>query len=329
MHDVVLIGAGRIGRIHANNVLFEPRLRLRYVVDPVADAASALAAATGSEVTSLDVALGDPHTKGVIIASSTDTHLAFSVAALAAGKAVFCEKPIDLDLARARSAADRLGAADVKLFMGFNRRFDPSFADLRRRLAAGQMGTLETLHIFSHDPAPPPIDYVSASGGIFRDMTIHDFDMARWLLGEEPIELYAAAGALIDPQIESAGDFDTAKLLLRTATGRICLISNTRRSAYGYDQRIEAFCSNGLIRAGNIAVSTVETWSERGPQHAPFQNFFLDRYADAYRAEMHHFADVLEEKASPLARYDDAVAALALADAAERSARTREPVMIG
>ena len=329
MHDIAIFGAGRIGRIHAGNVVAEPRLRLRYVVDPVVDVAAALAGSVGAEVTSVEQALADPQVAGLIVASSTDTHLPFSLAAVAAGKTVFCEKPIDLDLGRARGASDRLGGPDVKLLIGFNRRFDPHFSDLRRRLTEGEMGTLETLHIFSHDPAPPPLDYVRVSGGIFRDMTIHDFDMARWLLGEEPVQVYAAAEVLVDPAIGDADDFDTAKVLLRTASGRICLISNSRRSGYGYDQRIEAFCSNGLVRAGNVSKSTVETWSADGPEHAPLQNFFLDRYAAAYRAEMAHFADLLDGTAIPLVRYDDAIAALALAEAAQRSAGARQPISLG
>lgn len=329
MFDVAVIGAGRIGRIHARNVVAEPRLRLRYIVDPVADAAAAAAAETGAATATFAEALADPAIEGIVVASSTDTHLDFSIAALEAGKAVFCEKPIDLDLARARGAAAVLGAPDTRLFMGFNRRFDPSFRDLQARLAEGEMGALETLHIISHDPAPPPIDYVKVSGGLFRDMTIHDFDMARWLLGEEPAEVYAAGVSLVDPAIAAAGDIDTAKILLRTASGKLCMISNSRRSGYGYDQRIEAFCAGGLIRAGNVSATTVETWRETGPAHAPFQNFFLDRYADAYRAEMRHFADMMADGARPLAGYRDAVAALAIAEAAAESVQRRALVRLG
>ena len=320
MFDVAVIGAGRIGRIHAHNITGEPRLRLRYIVDPAADAAASLAAETGAGIATLDEVLADPAVAGVVVASSTDTHLDFSLRALAAGKAVFCEKPIDLDLGRAQAAAPSLGGEDVRLFMGFNRRFDPNFASLKARLNGGEMGALETLHIISHDPSPPPLAYVRVSGGLFRDMTIHDFDMARWLFGEEPVQVYAAGAALVDPAVAAAGDIDTAKVLLRTASGRLCMISNSRRSGYGYDQRIEAFCARGLIRANNVAENTVETWSGTGPASAPFQNFFLDRYAAAYRAEISHFVDVVAGTARPLAGYRDAVAALAIAEAALDSA---------
>ena len=318
VHEIAVIGAGRIGRIHAGNAKAEPRLRLKYIVDPVASAAEELADSTDAAVAGLDDVLADSSVGGVVVASSTDTHLEFSTAAITAGKAVFCEKPLDLDLAKARSAAPALGAGDARLFLGFNRRFDPNFRILRDRIQSGGMGQLETLHIISHDPSPPPIDYVRASGGMFKDMTIHDFDMARWLLGEDPVEVYAAAAAMVDPAIGEVGDVDTAKIVLRTQSGKICIISNSRRSGYGYDQRIEAFCAKGLLRAGNVLSSTVETWGEDGPRSAPLQNFFLDRYAEAYRAEMAHFADILDG-APPLVGCQDGISALAIAEAAMES----------
>ena len=318
MHDIAIIGAGRIGRIHSVNAISEPRLAVKYIVDPVAKAANELAAATGASVASLDEILADPAVAGVVVASSTDTHLQFSAAAIEAGKAVFCEKPIDLDLKTAKSAASTLDSGGARLFLGFNRRFDHNFLQLRERIQSGEMGALETLHIISHDPSPPPIDYVRLSGGMFKDMTIHDFDMARWLLGDEPVEVYAAATAVVDPAIGEAGDVDTAKTLLRTSSGRICVISNSRRSGYGYDQRIEAYCAKGLLSAGNVLSSTVETWSEDGPRSDALQNFFLDRYAGAYRSEMAHFADILDG-ATPLVGYRDGIAALAIAEAAMES----------
>ena len=319
MHDIAVIGAGRIGRIHAGNANANSRIRLKYVVDPVADAAASLALETGATVAALDEVLADPSVKGIVVASSTDTHLDFSLRAVAAGKAVFCEKPIDLDLAKARAAASSFGPVNARLFLGFNRRFDPNFRQLHDRIASGEMGQLETLHIISHDPAPPPIDYVKVSGGMFKDMTIHDFDMARWLLGEDPVEVYSAATAVIDPAIGAAGDVDTAKILLRTASGRICVISNSRRSGYGYDQRIEAFCAKGLLRAGNVLSSAGESWGESGAKTDPLQNFFLDRYAGAYRAEMDHFSDILSSAVRPMIGYGDGLAALAIAEAAMES----------
>jgi len=328
MFQIALIGAGRIGRIHAANAAAQPGLALKVVVDPVADAAASLAASTGAEVADLDAALNDPGIAGVIIASSTDTHLDYASRAVGAGKAVFCEKPIDLDLGRARGAAGVLGGPQARLFLGFNRRFDPNFQALKAKLDAGAVGALETLHIISHDPAPPPVAYVKVSGGLFKDMAIHDFDMARWLLGDEPVEVFASASCLVDPAIGEAGDVDTAKILLRTARGRLCVISNSRRSGYGYDQRIEAFGSGGAVRAVNVLESTVETWSEAGAAADRFQNFFLDRYAEAYRREMAHFAEILSGGVAPSVGYADGVAALALAEAAGESARSGRPVKV-
>jgi myo-inositol 2-dehydrogenase / D-chiro-inositol 1-dehydrogenase len=323
MFKIALLGAGRIGRIHAANAAAHPGLALAFVVDPVADAAQAVAAETGAAVATLESVLADPEVPGVIVASSTDTHLDYARRAIAAGKAVFCEKPIDQDLARARSAATDL--AGSRLFLGFNRRFDPSFQALKAKLDSGAVGALETLQITSHDPAPPPIAYVRVSGGLFKDMAIHDFDMARWLLGEEPVSVFASGSCLVDPEIGEAGDIDTAKTLLRTASGRLCVISNSRRSGYGYDQRIEAFGARGMVRADNVLESTVQTWSEAGAAADRFQNFFLDRYRDAYRLEMDHFAEILGG-AAPSVGYEDGVAALALAEAAAESAKTGKAV---
>lgn len=319
MHDVALIGAGRIGRIHAANVAAEPRLRLAAVVDPSADAGRDLADRHGATVAELDAVLADPAIAGVVVASSTDTHLDYALRAAQAGKAVFCEKPIDQDLARARGAEAAFAAAPGKVFLAFNRRFDPSFAALKARLP--DVGALETLHIVSHDPAPPPVEYVKVSGGIFKDMVIHDFDMARWLLDEEPVQVFATASVLVDPAIGEAGDADTAKTILRTASGKLCMISSSRRSGYGYDQRIEAYGSGGMIRAQNRLETTVESWTEAGAAADRFQNFFLDRYAEAYRAETAHFADMING-AAPAVTVRDGVQALALAEAAARSVKS-------
>ncbi|WP_135210433.1 inositol 2-dehydrogenase [Vitreimonas flagellata] len=328
MQKIALIGAGRIGRIHASNVAAHPELQLAYVIDPIADAAKSVAESFGARTADLDGALGDPSVTGVIVASSTDTHLAFSLKAAEASKAIFCEKPIDLDLERAEGAACKFEVLRAKLLLAFNRRFDPNFATLKRKLDAGDVGKLETLHITSHDPSPPPAGYIPVSGGLFKDMAIHDFDMARWMLGEEPSEVFAAGACLVDPEIGRLGDIDTAKTILRTPSGKLCVISNSRRSGYGYDQRIEAFGSGGALRAGNVVESTVEAWTESGAQADQFQNFFLDRYAHAYRLEIAHFADMLVRGAAPKIGYADGVAALALATAAQASASNGAPVAL-
>jgi myo-inositol 2-dehydrogenase/D-chiro-inositol 1-dehydrogenase len=328
MHKIALIGAGRIGRIHAANIAAHAELQLAYVVDPIADAAKAVAASYRAKTADLDGALGDASIAGVVVASSTDTHLAFSLKAAEAGKAIFCEKPIDLDLARAEQAQSKFVSLQARLFLAFNRRFDPNFRALKQKLDAGAVGKLETLQITSHDPSPPPAGYIPVSGGLFKDMAIHDFDMARWMLGEEPSEVFAAGTCLVDPEIGRLGDIDTAKTILRTPSGKLCVISNSRRSGYGYDQRIEAFASQGALRANNVVESTVEAWTESGAQADQFQNFFLDRYAAAYRHEVAHFADMIARNVRPQIGYADGVAALRLATAAQQSMQTGAPVSL-
>jgi myo-inositol 2-dehydrogenase / D-chiro-inositol 1-dehydrogenase len=329
MLDIAVLGAGRIGQVHARNVAAHPALRLKYVFDPQSAAATRLANETGAIAAhDLDQVLSDATIAGVVIASSTDAHLDQCLQAVAAGKAILCEKPLDMDLQRARAQRERLGPASARLMLGFNRRFDPHFATLKQRLDAGDVGSLETLHIISHDPAPPPISYIRTSGGLFMDMAIHDFDMARWLLGEEPVELFSSASCLVDPEIGAAGDVDTAKTLLRTASGKICVISNSRRSGYGYDQRLEAFGARGQLRADNVQESSVSAWREGGMMSSSLQNFFLQRYAQAYRREIDHFEEIVSGKAAPAVGYVDGVAALALAEAAKLSARSGKVISL-
>ena len=318
---VALLGAGRMGQVHGRNAAANPRLDLTYLVDPRPDAAAQLAAELGCPIATLDDVLGDADLVGVLVATSTDTHLDIVLACLEAGKAVFCEKPLDLELSRLQANATALANPPAPLYVAFNRRFDPHFRALKAKLDAGAIGALETVHLISHDPAPPPPAFIPTSGGLFRDFTIHDFDMARWLLAETPSEVFAWAECLVDPAIAAAGDVDTARLILRSASGRLCVISNTRRSGYGYDQRVEAYGEEGALMAGNPRVSTLETWSEAGTLAAPIYPSFPARYAASYRAELDHFADVLAGAAEPLTGYEASLRALLLADAAMRSLR--------
>src|SRR4051794_37235919 len=232
-------GAGRIGAIHAANLAAMKDTQLLHVVDVNGDAARALADRHGARVVNTATALADPNVDAVIIASSTDTHADLAIASARAGKAIFCEKPIDLSLKRVDACLAAVKKAKVPMFVGFNRRFDPSFAMLRSRIARGDIGDVEQVIITSRDPGLPPISYLKVSGGQFRDMTIHDFDMARWLLGEEPVELFAYGSCLVDPAVKKVGDTDSAMILLKTASGKLAHINNSRRASYGYDQRIE------------------------------------------------------------------------------------------
>lgn len=325
---VALLGAGRMGQVHGRNAAANPRLQLAYLVEPRADAAAGLAGRLGCSVATLAEVLADTEVAAVLVATSTDTHLNLVLACLEAGKAVFCEKPLDLELARLRAHIAALANPPAPLYVAFNRRFDPHFRALKAKLDAGAIGALETLHLISHDPAPPPPSFIRTSGGLFRDFTIHDFDMARWLLGETPTEVFAWAECLVDPTIAAAGDVDTARLVLRCASGRLCAISNTRRSGYGYDQRVEAYGSGGALIAGNPRVSTLEAWSEAGTLAAPIFPSFPARYAASYRAELDHFADVLVGGATPLTGYEASLGALLLADAAARSVREGRTVAV-
>jgi len=328
MLEIAQFGAGRIGAIHAANIAASGTARLRYVVDINRPAAEALAAKHGAHVATTEAALGDPKVGAVIIASSTDAHAELAIAAARAGKAIFCEKPIDLSLARVDACLEEVARAGVPMMVGFNRRFDPSFAALRRRVTEGAIGAVEQVIITSRDPAPPPIDYIRVSGGLFRDMMIHDFDMARWLLGEEPVEVFAVGATLVDPAIGAAGDIDSAMVLMRTVSGRLAHINNSRRARYGYDQRVEVFGSEGRLIAGNRTPTTVELADARGVSTDAPLPFFLERYAEAYRIELDSFLSAVATGSPPPVGPEDGRRALLLAEAAVQSLRLRCPVEV-
>jgi myo-inositol 2-dehydrogenase/D-chiro-inositol 1-dehydrogenase len=328
MKTFALFGAGRIGRIHAANIRANAGARLRYVVDVDAGAAGAIAAATGAIQADTATALADAAVDAILVASPTDTHADLIEAGAAAGKAILCEKPVDLDLARARQCVAAANRAGVLLAIGFNRRYDPSFRRIRTGIDAGEIGDVESVLIISRDPAPPPVTYVARSGGMFRDMTIHDFDMARWLLGQEPVEVTAHGSCLVDPAIGAAGDIDTAAITLCTAAGRLCQIVNSRRAAFGYDQRIEVCGARGMLRAGNRRATGTEHADATGYRRDPALPFFLERYADAYRLELDAFVRRLNGESADLVSGEDGIRALAIAEAADRSMKTHATVAL-
>jgi myo-inositol 2-dehydrogenase/D-chiro-inositol 1-dehydrogenase len=328
MISIALLGAGRIGQIHGRNIAASGRARLAGIADPMADSARALGEATGAAVRSAEELLTASDVDAVLIATPTDTHADFIDRAAAEGKAVLCEKPVDMSSARIRETLARVDKAGVPLMIGFNRRFDPNFAALRKRLADGLAGDVELVTILSRDPAPPPVSYIERSGGLFRDMMIHDLDMARFLLGEEVVEVQAMGSALVDPAIGRAGDVDTAAVLLKTASGKICQISNSRRATYGYDQRIEVHGSKGLLSAGNVHETTVLFAGKAGVAADPVQNFFLERYAAAYRNEIEAFIDAIEAGRQPSPSGLDGLKAQELADAATEACFSGKPVKV-
>ncbi len=324
-----LLGAGRIGQIHGRSVAAHKSASLAAITDVDAKAVAALAQETGASVakSAADI-IADKSIDAVLICTPTDTHADLIEQAAKAGKAVFCEKPVDLSADRVRACLKVVAETKAPLMIGFNRRFDPSFASLQQRLAAGEIGKAEIVTILSRDPGPPPVSYITRSGGLFRDMMIHDLDMARFLLGEEPVEVSALASCLVDPEIGKAGDIDTAVVTLRTASGKLAQISNSRRATYGYDQRIEVHGSGGLLRAHNLHATTVERANAQGFNSDPVLHFFLERYLPAYRAEMDSFITGVTAGKPLNPSGEDGLKALLLADAAEASMKSGKTVKV-
>ncbi len=323
MKSVAIFGAGRIGQIHASNIATLPGVDLKYVCDPLGDSATQLAARLGAQVATVDAVLADPAIDVVVIASSTDTHSELINRSAAARKHIFCEKPVDLSLPRARDCAHAVKAAGVACMIGFQRRFDPTFNAAKERLARGDIGEPEMLVITSRDPGAPPPAYLKASGGIFRDMLIHDFDIFRWILcsGDDDAaeSLYATGSCLVDSQIASLGDIDSSVVTIRTAKGRLAQINTSRRAAYGYDQRFEVLGSAGMLQCGNHRPSEVIQSDASGVHSDKPEHFFLQRYREAYRLELAHFFECLQSGAPFRTTIADGVAAQALADAASES----------
>ncbi len=328
MLRIGLLGCGRIGQVHARSIRALDDAQVVALADAMPDAAQALANSTGAEMRDTDSILTAADVDAVVIGTPTDTHFDLIHAAARAGKAIFCEKPIDMSVDNIRACMDVVSGAGVPFMTGFNRRFDPNFAALRERIRADDVGAVELLTITSRDPSPPPVSYIERSGGLFRDMMIHDFDMARFLMGEEFTHLHAVGSALVDPEIGAAGDVDTAAVILTSESGRICQISNSRRAAYGYDQRVEVHGQKGMLRAENQLETTVELATGAGFRRAPAQHFFLERYEAAYLAEMRAFVDAALGGTPAAPGIEDGLFAQILADAATRSCQSGQPVAL-
>jgi myo-inositol 2-dehydrogenase/D-chiro-inositol 1-dehydrogenase len=326
MLRIGLLGCGRIGQVHGHTIKGMDEACVVAVADAMPDAAHRLAQDVGAEVRTSEAILEAQDVDAVVIGTPTDTHFDLIHRAARAGKAIFCEKPIDMSVENIRHCLKVVEAAGVPFLTGFNRRFDPNFASLQARIAASDIGAVELMTITSRDPAPPPLAYIERSGGLFRDMMIHDFDIARFLMGEEFVRLHAVGAALVDPAIGKAGDVDTAAVIMTTGTGRICQISNSRRAAYGYDQRIEVHGQKGMLRAENQLESTIELATDGGFTRPPAQHFFLERYAAAYLAEMRAFVDVVTKGSTASPGIRDGLKAQILADAAALSLDTGQPV---
>lgn len=326
--QVAIFGAGRIGKIHAGNVAAQPGVRLKAVVDPDAAAAAALAAKHGAAVGTVEGVFADASIRAVVIASSTDTHADLIERAAAAGKAIFCEKPVDLSLARARECAAAVARADVPCLIGFQRRYDPTFAAARARIDAGEIGEPEMLVVTSRDPGAPPVEYLKRSGGIFKDMLIHDFDVFRWILEDEAVSIHATGSCLTDPAVASVGDVDATAVTIRTRKGRLAQINTIRRAAYGYDQRFEVIGPKGMLQAGNHRPTEVVAWTAQSVSADKPEHFFLERYRAAYAIEMAHFFDAVAKGLPLRTSIEDGVKALELAEAATISWREERIVQL-
>ena len=328
MLKVGLIGAGRIGAVHAAAISSNPESQLVAISDYYPENAEKLAAKHGSVARTTEEIIADGGIDAVLIATSTDTHSDLIEASTAVGKAVLCEKPVDLSLERARACQKAAAATGRPVMIGFNRRFDINFSSLRNALNDGQIGKPELLSITSFDPAPPPVAYVKVSGGLFRDMMIHDFDMANFIMGDAPETVSAVGSSIVDPEIGKAGDIDTAVVTLRYADGRIAVIKNSRRAAYGYDQRVELLGSQGLLQAQNMLENTVVKSTTEGVTGAKPTYFFLERYMAAYEAEWNAFVQALKRNEAMPVTLDDGVAALVMAEAATNSLKSGAPVRL-
>ena len=323
-----VLGAGRIGKVHAAAIAAAEGARLAAVADPVAEAAQTVADRHGCEPRTIEAIEAADDIDAVAICTPTDTHADLIERFARAGKAVFCEKPIDLSLDRVRTCLEVVEDTGATLMVGFQRRFDPDFRALKAAIDAGHVGEVEMVTLTSRDPGAPPADYIRRSGGIFRDLTIHDFDVARWLLGEEAETVIAAATVQTDPEIGRLGDYDSANVILLTASGKHCTITNTRRATYGYDQRAEVLGSAGSAAVRNHHEANVEIASGEGFTRPPLLNFFMSRYTAAYAAEIAAFVQAVAAGAEPPVTGRDGLMALALAEAASRSVADRRAVRL-
>ena len=330
MVKLALLGAGRIGQVHARAISMIADAKLKYVFDPMLEAANFIVDRYGAIAASMDEILGDPEVQAVLICTPSDQHADQIQRAVIAGKAVFCEKPISTNVDTTRETLRVVDENQGCLMLGFQRRFDTHFAALKAKLADDTVGPLEQLLIISRDPAPPPYDYMKASGGLFKDMMIHDFDMARWLLGEKLTSVYAIGEALVDGKTSTLGeDIDTASVLMTTETNKQVTILNSRRASVGYEQRVQAHFANGTLQVNSVRETNLVMSNASGIAESPLENFFMTRYQDAYRKEIEYFVTAIKDSLTPMVSGQDGLEALVLAQAASESLREGRPITIG
>lgn len=332
MVTVGIIGAGRIGKVHTESICnYVRNARIKTVADPfMNETTQAWLKGMGVENTCKDYheILSDPEIQAVLICSSTNTHSPISLEAIAAGKHVFCEKPIDHDLSKIKQVVEALKGSNIKYQVGFNRRHDHNFAAVKQAIVEGKVGDVHIIKITSRDPEPPSAEYAAVSGGMFLDMTIHDFDMVRFLAGCDAEEIYVQSAVLVDPAIGEAGDVDTAVITLKMENGAIAVIDNSRRAAYGYDQRAEVFGSKGMVATGNDTLSTAVISNAQGVTGEKPLYFFLERYMQSFATEVKGFINAIENDTDTLVGVDDGLKPVLMGIAAKKSVEEHRPVKL-
>ena len=325
----LIIGLGRIGKIHLGNLQAIDEVEIVGICDPTDEAKvfSNKAGLTFYQKDFTDVA-GEVQADAIVICSPTDTHANYVSIAAKKGIDVFCEKPLDLSLEKVKQVLKTVNESKIKLMLGFNRRFDSEFQSVKEKIVKGHIGDIHIIKITSRDPSPPPINYIKSSGGMFLDMTIHDFDIIRYLTNKEIVEVYAKGDALVNPEIAKAGDIDTAIINLTFEDGSMAIIDNCRKAVYGYDQRVEVFGSKGMVQSKNKFDKYTLTYSENGVTSALPQHFFLERYADAYKKEINHFIDCIRHKKTPDVSGFDGLMSLVLGLCAKESLNCNKPVLV-
>lgn len=330
MIKFALLGAGRIGTMHAEIITASPQAQLSYVFDTHLPSAVALANKLGTNVAeSIDTILEDNDVDALLIATSTDTHVDFIIKGAKAGKAILCEKPIDLSTERVLECWQQIKEYNVPIQIGFNRRFDPTHAGLQKKVANGEIGELQQLILTSRDPDIAPLDYLRHSGGMFRDMMIHDFDMLRFIVNEEVTELHAIGSTLIEPGLKEMGDVDSVMITLTTQSGKLCHINGSRRCVYGYDQRVEAFGAKGMVQSNNPRPNAISLSTSTATNSLTALNpFFIERYQEAYQIQLNSFLCSITNKKMPSPSFKDGLYAQIMADAAQESINSGKPIKL-
>ena len=326
--NLAIVGFGRIGKIHASNILASENINLKIIIDPILDINEKFTSIGISQSKEINDLLNLDNIDGVIICSPSQYHIEQIKQISQKTQNIFCEKPLGLSVNEIMDVKSLVTVNKLNLHVGFNRRYDPDFSSLKTAISNGEIGDIHTIKITSRDPSPPPISYIKNSGGIFLDMTIHDFDMVKYLSGSEISKIYVKGGCFIDPEIEKANDIDTAIINMNLKSGVLATINNSRKAIYGYDQRVEVLGSKGTLKVGNRLLSGLQKGTKNGFTSANPKNFFIDRYNKSYQKEISDFIESIKGKIVEYANVDDGLHALKCGLAANKSLLNNTPVMV-